>query len=775
MRKLWLFLAISFLISFCGVPRSYSENGADVVYEYETLRAYATIESKSLVGVLRDARDVSFKTPILAFEVSFSKSPGYRKEDKEIVVERIPIELKDVKGMAVDDWRNIKLVLDKNKNYKFDSEDEVLDSACVLEPIDVLTEIDKGGRPMLKSGIIISKPHLVVPLEDSSQSDKSPQILVTADLYDLKEGDSFAISLTKEGVEYKIPSASTDVSLVFSVETKHHVGNQPPILAFLPERPFGSEIGAHSRWGYLDRTEFEFAVQYTDLDNDFPTEKFLEIDEDGDGKYERYEMRRKDEGGADWWDIGVNFVVKVPLEFINKPTKFRFSFSDRQKEALGKPAEEQSIMVRPWVFVPPELISLHPPKCLPGQKIRLEAGLIRHLDAKVDLFSLVEKSKEFSKVKVEEIILGQREVFPGTQEFEVQYFTVLLSPKATEFGEQEITSLKFPFSVESFKGEQFLLEKEIQIPAFKFELAPIIAEARISKDEAVLGDSIDYILDFLIYPGTELTTDISRLTLNPFRKLKKKNGLRIEEILRDNLLIKTYTFRTWIYELPPVPEQGKESSYAFPALNIKAEYQGKEYAVQIPEKKVRFIPALSPEELAKQMSIAVPAVRFPEQTDYFDFFIAPLVVAGILLLFCLVVLLFFFLHLGKRAEVRKRKEDFAYSYGELLNGLEDWDISRAEELLVKIQIFFEFLYPQEKGVSLRARDVPFLVNLIGEDNLVFTKTREKVCWEALLENLSSLIYGEKISEGLIAASKTTVRGVADALKSNEKRLKKLIR
>jgi hypothetical protein len=404
-------------------------------------------------------------------------------------------------------------------------------------------------------------------------------------------------------------------------------------------------------------------------------------------------------------------------------------------------------------------VSLSSVKGLPGQKVLLETLVLRYLDAVVDWDGPV--GKEVGGFKVEKVIKGAREVFPASKGFEVQYLTIVVSPKSAEFEQKEISGIAFPFAVDKRKGSQRVsLVSKVEIPLVKFEIVPMVARLKFSRDAVSIGDAIGVSLELLFYKGVQRKTKVERLSFKPFKKLPSL--IRASHRETGNLVREVYDFDLYIYELPATLSPDLSNlyglSYELPVLQLEIEYQGKKFTIPVEtiNKEVRFVPNLGLEELGQPLSTAIYGDRLISSNKYGLLLIA----AGIVLLCASLAFLMasgVFATSEARSRRKERKRLFRQSrvvlrdaVAELSRSVSDCAQKRttaaeqavreqAGKTLLALQDFLGFAYPLEEGAEPRARTISQMRELLPQED-----------WLGMLDILETLFFSETIEWDLAA-------------------------
>src|SRR3989339_272757 len=538
----------------------------------------------ALKGLSGDVVNASIMKP----RFSYYQIGCYSSRDKKVSVKKLVFRLSDASGVAIDDLGNFRLFADVNLNLDLEPDKDRLVAKGVFYPDKIgATRVD--NRDYFKTGNIVFSG-----LNIEVSETEIANLFLVVDISNLETGDCFSVALPADSANIGLKENYDDSQLIISGDNnkiEQYAGNRAPFIGY----NLNKNIACAPLDGGLDGTNFEFSVIYNDPEGDGAAERYLEIDEAGDGNYKRYEMIF--DGPAYEIDKGCSVMVgdkyKIirPLNFTGEPVKYRFVFSDGENLASGKAAGEQTVTVLPWLMFVPGGLQLNPTQILPGQKIEISGYVFKHTAVKVDWEQM--NGKEYPWFTVEKTVI--RRSMPYNNDFEILELAIYIIPRDNPagFGKQAISDITFDYRVEKRLDKTNLTrDRSVKLPPLEFEITPVIvSHPQTSKNIIFLGDTFTYKLELFLCEGARVKTGLDSLSLGPFLKLKDQPEKKI--VIRGGLTTETYIFTVWLFELPAKGE----TRFSFPSSDIEIEKDGQVYTVNIPSVSVGFAPTLNAEEL----------------------------------------------------------------------------------------------------------------------------------------------------------------------------------
>lgn len=249
-----------------------------------------------------------------------------------------------------------------------------------------------------------------------------------------------------------------------------------------------------------------------------------------------------------------------------------------------------------WVF-------LDNPRIISEKMITLTAQVVWKLGVKADLDSLTRV--DLSPFKIEQITIGEREIFENTRDFRVIQYLLSL-PDDLKHGEYIIPSFSVPYFNEVDKTSGMASSSPVTV-----RKVPILVETRLDKDVFDIGDRIHYTLTILNEKGVKvLFENLERFNFEPLELL----NTRIHKSTTSNLESTVIEYSLAIYEVGT-----EKQSYEIPAIPViyyiepdvaHKVYRAEKGALETKEFKTPPVPVLI-NRLLKTVDVPLEGVKGP--------------------------------------------------------------------------------------------------------------------------------------------------------------------
>lgn len=249
-----------------------------------------------------------------------------------------------------------------------------------------------------------------------------------------------------------------------------------------------------------------------------------------------------------------------------------------------------------WVF-------LDNPRIISEKMITLTVQAVWRLGVKANLDSLTRV--DLSPFKIEQVTIGEREIFENTRDFRVIQYLLSL-PDDLKHGEYIIPSFSVPYFNEVDKTNGVASSSPITV-----RKVPILVEARLDKDVFDIGDRIHYTLTILNEKNVKvLFENLERFNFEPFELLdtrisKTTTGLLESTVIEYSLAIYEVGTEKQSYEIPSIPVV----YYIEPDVEHKV-YRAEKSVLETKEFKTPPVPVII-NRLLKTVDVPLEGVKGP--------------------------------------------------------------------------------------------------------------------------------------------------------------------
>ncbi|ODS33849.1 MAG: hypothetical protein SCARUB_01010 [Candidatus Scalindua rubra] len=275
-----------------------------------------------------------------------------------------------------------------------------------------------------------------------------------------------------------------------------------------------------------------------------------------------------------------------------------------QKQEYGdsvQPRDTDSLI--PEISAPVELwLFVENYRFITGKMIHLTLQMIWKLGVSVNV-------EEFEKVdlspfKIENVTIGERQIFNNDCDFRVITYTLSLPDDAKE-GVYTIPSFSIPY-----KDEANETTGQAQTTRMALKKVPIMVETKLDRDVLDIGDRLKYELTIWHEKYVRiLKENMEKLNLNPFQVI----NFNINEETEGRLGKTTMKYELSIYELPD-----KNKDFEIPSLPVlyyfehegESEREDKKELVETKEINTPAIPVLI-NSLLKRIDVPLESIKGP--------------------------------------------------------------------------------------------------------------------------------------------------------------------